>query len=114
MNRELPLISCCGPLDASPLSDEEASEAARLFKALSDPARVRLVNLLATTDEPVCVCELIPLLGLSQGTVSHHLKTLTEAGLLEREPRGRWAFYSLDRSRLAALSSLVTLEEVPA
>ena len=105
MNRELPLIACCSPLDASPLSDEAAGEAARLFKALSDPARVRLVNLLATSDEPVCVCDLVPVLGLSQGTVSHHLKTLTEAGLLEREPRGRWAFYTLDRSRLAALAA---------
>jgi ArsR family transcriptional regulator len=114
MNRELPLIACCSPLDASSLSDDEAEAAAQLFKALADPARVRLVNLLATSDEPVCVCDLIPSLGLAQPTVSHHLKKLTDAGLLEREQRGRWAYYALNREALARLATLVELEEVPA
>ena len=112
--QSLPLIACCSPLDASPLSDNEADAAAQLFKALADPARVRLVNLLATSDEPICACELTPAVGLSQPTVSHHLKKLTEAGLLEREQRGKWAFYSLNREALRGLAELVQLEEVPA
>jgi ArsR family transcriptional regulator len=114
MKTELPLIACCSPLDASPLSDDEAGAAARLFKALADPARVRLVNLLATSDEPICACDLTPSLGLAQPTVSHHLKKLTDAGLLEREQRGKWAYYSLDRDALRGLAALVDLQEVPA
>ena len=92
----LPVIACCRPLAAPSLSDEEAEATAQLFRALGDPARVRIVNLLATSDEPVCVCELIEPLGLTQPTVSHHLKKLTDAGLLDREQRGVWAYYTLD------------------
>jgi ArsR family transcriptional regulator, arsenate/arsenite/antimonite-responsive transcriptional repressor len=105
--KELPVIACCRPLDASSLSDDEAEATAGLFKALGDPARVRIVNLLATSDEPVCVCELVGPLGLTQPTVSHHLKKLTDAGLLVREQRGTWAYYSLDEDALAALGGLV-------
>ena len=107
----LPVIACCRPLDASPLSNEEAEATAQLFKALGDPARVRIVNLLATSDEPVCVCELVEPLGLSQPTVSHHLKKLTDAGLLAREQRGVWAYYSLDEDGLATLGGLVAAKE---
>jgi len=105
----LPVIACCKPLGAPTLTDAETEAAARLFRALGDPARVRIVNLLATSGEPTCACELIPALGLSQPTVSHHLKTLTEAGLLTREQRGVWAFYSIDpiaAERLGALADL--------
>jgi len=102
-----PVFSCCRPLAASLLSDEEAGATARLFKALSDPSRVRIVNVLATSEEPVCVCELVEPLGLTQPTVSHHLKKLTDAGLLVREQRGVWAYYSLDQDALAALGALV-------
>jgi ArsR family transcriptional regulator, arsenate/arsenite/antimonite-responsive transcriptional repressor len=105
----LPVIACCKPLDTPSLSEAEAAAAAQLFKALADPARVRILNVLATTDEPVCVCELIPALGLSQPTVSHHLKKLTDAGLLMREQRGVWAFFSIDpkaADRLGALANL--------
>jgi ArsR family transcriptional regulator, arsenate/arsenite/antimonite-responsive transcriptional repressor len=105
-------VVCCRPLDAPSLSNEDAEAAATLFKALADPARVRLVNLLATSDGPVCACELIAPLGLAQPTVSHHLKKLTQAGLLEREQRGVWAYYSLNREALAQLASLVELEGV--
>jgi ArsR family transcriptional regulator, arsenate/arsenite/antimonite-responsive transcriptional repressor len=104
---ELPVIACCRPLAAPSLSDDEAGATARLFKALGDPARVKIVNLLATSDDPVCVCELVGPLGLSQPTVSHHLKKLTEAGLLTRERRGTWAYYSLDEDALRALGGLV-------
>ncbi len=100
-------IACCAPLDAPALSDEEADATAALFSALADPARVRIVNALATSSEPVCVCHLTEPLGLSQPTVSHHMKKLVAVGLLEREQRGRWAYYSLQPDALARLA-LVT------
>ena len=105
----LPVIACCKPLAAPVLSDGEAAATAQLFKALGDPARVKIVNLLATSDEPTCACELIPALGLSQPTVSHHLKKLTEAGLLTREQRGVWAYYSIDPDAVARLSAVADL-----
>jgi ArsR family transcriptional regulator, arsenate/arsenite/antimonite-responsive transcriptional repressor len=100
---------CCAPLSAPVLSDEEAEATAELFAALADPARVRVLNLLATTDDPVCVCNLVEPLGLSQPTVSHHLKKLVTAGLLDREQRGRWAYFSIRpeaAERLAGLADL--------
>ena len=108
----LDVIACCRPLAAQTLSDDEASATAGLFKALADPARVKIVNLLATSEEPVCACEFIPALGLAQATVSHHLGKLTEAGLLDREQRGKWAYFSLNHEAAAALAGLVELPEV--
>jgi ArsR family transcriptional regulator len=108
----LPVISCCAPLATPSLSDDEAQATATLFRALADPARVKIVNLLARSDEPVCVCEFVPAVQLSQPTVSHHLKKLTEAGLLEREERGKWAFYSLSGEALDRLAVLVEFKEV--
>jgi ArsR family transcriptional regulator len=70
------------------------------------------VNALATSDEPVCACEFEPTLGLSQPTVSHHLKRLTEAGLLEREQRGKWAYFSLKRDAVENLAAIADLEGV--
>jgi ArsR family transcriptional regulator, arsenate/arsenite/antimonite-responsive transcriptional repressor len=104
-----PVISCCKPLDAPVLSSEEVEATARLFKSLGDPARVRIVNLLATSSEPVCVCELTEPLGLSQPTVSHHLKKLTDAGLLTRQQRGVWAYFSIDAEAVAQLCTVVEL-----
>src|SRR5216117_3826888 len=104
-------VACCAPLAAPALSDEEAEATADLFAALADPARVRIVNALATSDEPVCACEFEPTLGLSQPTVSHHLKRLTEAGLLEREQRGKWAYFSMNPEAAAKLAGLVDLKE---
>ena len=110
MSALLEPVACCAPLGATTLSDEEAEATARLFKALADPARVRIVNLLAKSDgEPVCMCDLIEPLGLSQPTVSHHMKRLLDAGLVEREQRGKWAYFSLKREaveRLAAVADL--------
>src|SRR5919198_603376 len=106
----LELIDCCRPLGAATLSDEEAEASAALFRVLADPARVKIVNLLATSDGPVCACEFEPALRLSQPTVSHHLKKLTDAGLLEREQRGRWAYFSLDADAMERLASLIDLE----
>jgi ArsR family transcriptional regulator len=108
----LPLIDCCAPLATPALSAEETEATAAIFRALADPARVRIVNLLAASDDPVCVCELVPALELSQPTVSHHLKKLTDAGLLERRERGRWAYYSLSGEALDRLASLVDFKEV--
>jgi ArsR family transcriptional regulator len=102
-------VMCCAPLSAPVLSDEEAEATAELFAALADPARVRVLNLLATTDDPVCVCNLVEPLRLSQPTVSHHLKKLVMAGLLDREQRGRWAYFSIRpeaAERLARVADL--------
>ncbi len=91
------------------LADAEATAA--MFKALADPARVRLVNMLATSEEPICVCELTAPLGLSQPTVSHHLKKLVVSGLLRREQRGVWAYYSLDPQAMARLAAVAGTKE---
>ena len=103
-------IACCAPLNAQTLSDEEAEATAALFRALGDPARVRIVNLLATSPEPVCACDVIEPVGLAQPTVSHHLKKLVEAGLLAREQRGKWAYFSLKPEATALLAGLLDLE----
>ncbi len=103
-------IACCVPLASPAISDEEAVATAEIFRALGDPARVRIVNLLATSSEPVCACELYEPLGLSQPTVSHHLKKLTDAGLLEREQRGKWAFFSLKREAVEKLATVADLK----
>ena len=104
--------ACCAPLGAPSLSDDQAQATARLFKALADPARVRIVNLLAISPDPVCVCEFTDPLGLSQPTVSHHLKKLVQAGLLDREQRGTWAYYSLRPDALAGLAAALDLQGV--
>ena len=108
----LPVIACCKPLAAPTLSDEDAELTAQLFKALADPARVRIVNRLAQSEEPVCACEFPRFLGLSQPTASHHLSKLTRAGLLNREQRGKWAYFSLDPDAAARLAGIVRLQEV--
>jgi ArsR family transcriptional regulator, arsenate/arsenite/antimonite-responsive transcriptional repressor len=102
--------ACCAPLGVPSLSDDQAQATARLFKALADPARVKIVNLLATSPEPVCVCEFTEPLGLSQPTVSHHLKKLLDAGLLDREQRATWAYYSLRRDALGGLAAALDLQ----
>ena len=104
-------IYCCAPLAAPVLSDEQADGTAALFRALADPARVRIVNVLATSDEAVCVCNLTAPLGLTQPTVSHHLKKLVDAGLLEREQRGKWAYFSIKPEAMARLASLSDLSK---
>lgn len=105
-----PAAQCCAPLAGSRLSVEEAAATAAVFKALADPHRVRIVNLLAAAGEPVCVCDLTEPLGIAQPTVSHHLKKLVAAGLLRREQRGTWAYYSLDPHAIGRLAAIVDLE----
>jgi ArsR family transcriptional regulator len=93
--KSLPLLPvlCCGP-DTEPLDSGEAEALAARFKALADPTRVAIVNRLAAADE-VCVCDFVASLDLAQPTVSHHLKVLRDAGLVESSRRGTWAFYRL-------------------
>lgn len=104
-------VVCCAPLAAPTLSDDEVDATARLFRVLGDPARIRILNALATNGEPVCVCHLVEPLGLTQPTVSHHLKTLTDAGLLDREQRGKWAYFSLRPEAAERLASLLDFKE---
>jgi ArsR family transcriptional regulator, arsenate/arsenite/antimonite-responsive transcriptional repressor len=110
MSEALATIACCAPLAAPSLSDADAEATAELFRVLGDPARVKIVNVLARQAEPVCACEFEPALGRAQPTVSHHLKRLTEAGLLEREQRGKWAYYSLTRDAVAKLAAVADLK----
>ena len=99
---------CCTPLISIGMNPAEAEVTATLFKALSDPHRVRIVNLLAANKDPVCVCDLTEHIGLSQPTVSFHLKKLLDAGLLERDRRGTWAYYSVNKDALRRLTRVVS------
>jgi ArsR family transcriptional regulator len=110
MSATLAVVACCAPLAAPQLTEQEADATANLFKALGDPARVRIVNLIATAGGAVCACEFNDTLGLTQPTVSHHLKKLTEAGLLDREQRGKWAYFSLKRDAVEKLAAVADLK----
>ena len=108
-------LPCCTPLTTEGLGEAEATELAGLFKALADPARVRLLSLIANAPTgEACVCDLVPPLERSQPTVSHHLGLLVEAGLVTREKRGRWAWYRLVPERLEQLRSSLVPASVPA
>ena len=95
---------CCPSVLAAPLGAEEAADMAQRFSALADPARLRILSILAAAPEgEVCVCDFVGPVGKSQPTISHHLKILGEAGLVHGDRRGKWVWYSLDRERLARL-----------
>lgn len=101
-------VTCCGSLREAPLSEADAVRLAHAFAALADPARLRLLSLLAAAEDgEVCACDLVAPLGRSQPTVSHHLKVLSEAGLVRSERRGRWIWYSVVPERLDALRRLL-------
>jgi ArsR family transcriptional regulator len=115
--KELPLVECCTPIAGPALTPTEAAELERLFKALADRHRLQILNCLIRADgESVCVCEFQPLLGIKQPTVSHHLKQLVDAGLLEREKRGTYAYYRLKPGSLERMGDLLAerLAAVPA
>jgi ArsR family transcriptional regulator len=112
VGKALSVIDCCSSLAAEKLDEGEAEATAELFKALAEPARVRIVNRLAQSEEPVCACEFPRFLGLSLPTASHHLSKLTRAGLLNREQRGKWAYFSLDPEAAQRLAGIVRLQEV--
>jgi ArsR family transcriptional regulator len=94
--------ACCPQVLRAPLGADEAEEMAAALRVVADPARLRLISLLAKADE-ACVCELTEPLGLTQPTVSHHLRVLADAGLVDREQRGRWAFFRLVPERVEIL-----------
>ncbi len=100
-------LACCTPLAREPLSAEQAARVVPLLKAIADPVRLRLLSLVLSHEGgEACVCDLLPVFDLSQPTISHHLKVLHEAGLLDRDKRGVWVYY---RARPEALEAMVTL-----
>jgi ArsR family transcriptional regulator len=102
--------ACCAPLSGPALSDSEAFELAKVFKALSDPVRLRLLNMIASVDGgEACVCDLTAAFELTGPTISHHLKVLRQAGLIEGERRGTWVYYRVVPDRLTRLSGLFAL-----
>ena len=101
--------ACCAPLVREPLGPDVADDLARKLKALADPARLRLISIVGASEgAEACVCDLTEPIGLSQPTVSHHLKVLMDAGFLTRSKRGTWAYYKLVPESLAELSVLLT------
>lgn len=121
MRTSLPLLGpdvaggCCAPVTAGVMEVEDAKRLARMFKALGDPTRVRLLSMIAAhPGAEACVCDLTEPVGLSQPTVSHHLKQLVDAGLVTRDQRGRWAYYALAPDTLAMLSSALSPASLPA
>src|ERR1700683_3053851 len=105
----LPLAEdCCAPLLREPLTPGQAADLARTLKALADPTRLRLVSMVAAHDGgEACVCELTEPLGLTQPTISHHLKILVDAGIFTRDKRGVWAYYALRPQALQALAAIL-------
>ena len=120
MPTTLPLLAdgataCCSPLTAGVLDDAAAERLARVFKALGDPTRVKLISLIAAAGaDGACVCDLIEPVRLSQPTVSHHMRQLVDAGLITREQRGKWAYYRLVDGALAAVAGALAPDAVAA
>jgi ArsR family transcriptional regulator, arsenate/arsenite/antimonite-responsive transcriptional repressor len=105
-----PPVACCAPLGGSALSDDEAAQLEQVFKALADRHRVKILNrLLSAEGEAVCVCDFEDLLDLRQPTVSYHLKQLLDAGIIQRERRGKYAYFSLAPGALERVRGLLEL-----
>jgi ArsR family transcriptional regulator, arsenate/arsenite/antimonite-responsive transcriptional repressor len=105
-------VACCSPLAAGPLTAGQAEQIAPLLKALADPVRLRLMSLVASREGgEACVCDLNDAFDLSQSTISHHLKVLHDAGLLDREKRGVWVYYRARTGALASLGALIGCPE---
>ena len=104
----LTVAPCCTPLTTEPITEDDATELAAILKALADPVRLRLVSLVAASATgEACACDLTEPTGRSQATVSHHLTQLVKAGILQREQRGKWAWFRLDRSRLQSVCAAI-------
>ena len=101
------VVSCCSPLATEALSEDEARDMAQIFGALSDPARLRMLSLIAAEDE-VCSCALEEPLGRSQPTISHHTRILSEAGLITGEKRGRWVWWRVVPERLRQVAQVLS------
>ncbi len=116
-SRSLPLAdlaACCGPITGDVLDLESAERIAGVLRALAEPTRLRLLSLIAAQDQAgACGCDLTDPVALSQPTVSHHLKVLVDAGLLEREQRGRWAYFRLVPGALDTLAGMLTRTSRP-
>ncbi|MGW0421273.1 ArsR/SmtB family transcription factor [Streptomyces sp. NPDC003015] len=115
---DLPVLgqdeACCAPMVREPLGEVDAAELSRMFKALSDPVRLRLLSLIASHDGgEACVCDLTGPFDVSQPTISHHLKVLREAGLVGSERRGSWVYYWVLPQALGRLSALLETPAVP-
>jgi ArsR family transcriptional regulator len=103
---------CCGPVLTEPIKAAEAQELAAGFKLLADPVRLRLLSIIANSpDGQMCACDLPAILGRAQPTVSHHLSLLTEAGLLSREQRGKWAWFKVESQRVAVLRDALSVAQ---
>ena len=111
----LPLAdACCAPLLHEPITASQAADLAHVLKALADPTRLRLVSMVAAHDGgEACVCDLTEPLGLTQPTISHHLKILVDAGIFTRDKRGVWAYYSLVPAALDALAEVLRTTRYP-
>jgi len=116
--QELPVIqppACCTPMVREPLSEDDAKSLAGVFKALADPVRLRLLSLIASfAGGQACVCDLTGPFDVSQPTISHHLRVLREAGLIDSERRGTWVYYWVLPDALARLGALLAVDAVPA
>jgi ArsR family transcriptional regulator, arsenate/arsenite/antimonite-responsive transcriptional repressor len=107
-------LACCTPLTGTPMSVEQAEQVAPLLKALADPVRLRLVSLIAASaGGEACVCDLNAAFDLTQATISHHLKVLHSAGLLDRDKRGVWVYYAVRPEALAAVANLFGTDALP-
>ncbi len=100
-------VACCAPVRAEPLDEAQAALLARSFAALADPIRLRLLSWIASSAGEVCACDLVAPSGRSQPTVSHHMRILVDAGLVEREKRGLWVWYRAAPSRLDELRAVL-------
>lgn len=108
VSRDLPLLRCVTPLAGTSLSDEEAAELEHLLRTIADRTRLKILNMLIRAGStPVCVCEFVPELGVTQPTVSYHLKQLTEVGLLAREKRGAFVYFRLTPGALERVQALL-------
>ncbi len=106
--------TCCGGSIAAPLARPEAEELSMLLKAVADPVRLQLISLIQGAEgQEACVCDLTDAVDMSQPTVSHHLKVLTDAGLLTRERRGTWAWFTLVPSRLEDITRIFSWDRGP-
>jgi ArsR family transcriptional regulator len=103
------VVECCAPLVEEPLDNDQAAKLAGWFRVLGDPARLRLLSLIASKGEACAACDLVEPIGVSQPTVSHHLKVLFEAGLVERHKHGRWVYYRAIPDRMAVLSKALSI-----
>ena len=109
---DLKAVACCAPIAARPMDDNQAAVVAPMFKALGDPVRLRLMSMIASVPE-ICVCDLTPAFDLSGPTISHHLRVLRDAGLVDSERRGTWVWYRVRPEAFRQLGALLDIPTAP-